>query len=423
MAGRLTVAKIEGLRPKAARYRVGDAAVPGLVLEVMASGSKVWRLRVHKDGKPAVETLGKYINAAPAGEDANDNLMRMGQALTLDEARAKATDMRQRTDTGQGPAAGELEAAMDEARDAYDAARKNTFAAVAQRFQKDHEQTWSDSRINVVDSFIRNHCADINGEPVTGVTPKMLKDLLRKVEKDSPAVAKEGRGILKQVFQSAFLDDIIPANPAADLSGVLKRRRPKSHTPLPLALVPKFWEKMAELRGNNGQPLPAATVAAMKLLAILAVRGNELRQAEWSWIDAGVLRFPASVMKMPSPHLVPLSRQAVAILEELKAESDDNKFIFPHSQNFEECMAEDHLYMMARRVVEKLPAGTDFTAHGWRATFSTLAREHSLGSGAAIELALAHQRRGVAGRYDFSELVPERRELLQKWADMVLPAA
>lgn len=302
--------------------------------------------------------------------------------------------------------------------EAWAEADRNTFGEVAKRFMKDHERGWSDTRLSVVSGFVQNHCDSIRDKPVGSVTPEMIKDLLRTVEKTAPSLAKEGRGIVKQVFQSAFLDDIIPINPAADLSGVLKRHQPKSHTPLTLKLIPKFWEKMAKL----SPPLPPLTAGAMELLAITAVRGNELRQAEWTWLEDDMLRIPAKVMKMRSPHLVPLSRQAIAIFDGLrKAASRGDKFIFPHSRYADSPMSEGLLYRTGLRVVDLLPTGTDFTIHGWRATFSTLAREHRLGSGEAIELALAHQRRGVAGIYDYSELVPERRKLLQKWADMILP--
>jgi integrase len=155
---------------------------------------------------------------------------------------------------------------------------------------------------------------------------------------------------------------------------------------------------------------------ALQLAPLVFVRPGELRHAEWSEIDLerAEWRIPAAKMKMKEPHIVPLSRQACAILEELKPLTGGGRYVFPSVRSLERPMSENTVNAALRRLgYEK----DEMTGHGFRSIASTTL--HELGwSSAVIERQLAHgERNKVKAAYNFAEHLGERRKMMQAWAD------
>jgi integrase len=214
-----------------------------------------------------------------------------------------------------------------------------------------------------------------------------------------------------QVFRYAVATGRVQRDPSADLRGALPPVREKHHAAL---TEPK--QVGALLRAINGYQGSLVVRCAMRLAPLVFVRPGELRKAEWSEFDlnGATWRLPAGRMKMRTEHIVPLSRQAVEILTELKPLTGDGQYVFPSARTTSRPMSENAITAALRRMGYRRG---EMTAHGFRTLASTLLNE--LGwSRDAIERQLAHaERDGVRDAYNRAEYLTERRRMMQAWAD------
>jgi integrase len=161
-----------------------------------------------------------------------------------------------------------------------------------------------------------------------------------------------------------------------------------------------------------------ATICALRLSALTFVRPGELRQWEWSEIsaDGAEWRIPAAKMKMKAPHLVPLSRQACDLLEELRPLTGHRRYVFPSVRDPKRPMSENTINVALRGLGY---SGEQMTAHGFRSMASTLLNEEGFNRD-WIERQLAHaERDAVRAAYNYAEYLPERRRMMQAWADLL----
>jgi integrase len=183
------------------------------------------------------------------------------------------------------------------------------------------------------------------------------------------------------------------------------------HPPLERADLPAFFDALSA--DGAGRP----TEIAIRLMAYLFSRTIELRASSWREfdLDRAEWRIPASRMKMGRPHVVPLPDQAVALLRELHAHTGHQHWLFPNTRRPKTYMGGTTI----NRVIERMGFLDRFTAHGFRATASTLLHEAGFDS-RLIEMQLAHQDRNKSrASYDHSARLPERRQMMQSWADML----
>ncbi|MEJ0010614.1 MAG: site-specific integrase [Alphaproteobacteria bacterium] len=199
--------------------------------------------------------------------------------------------------------------------------------------------------------------------------------------------------------------------PAADLRGALKTA-PKTHfAHLSHNELPEFIEKLESYDGS------LQTRLAIKLLLLTFVRTGELRGARWAEIDLArkEWRIPAERMKMRSPHIVPLSKQAIMVLETLQKLNGHREFVFPSPQSPRQCISNNTMLYALYTMGFK----NKTTIHGLRATASTILNEHGFPRD-VIERQLAHQERNrVRAAYDHSEHLPARREMMQWWGHFI----
>ena len=390
----LTPSGVANAKPEASAYVLRDGR--GLMLRIEPHGSKLWRFEYRRpgNGKRNQLSLGAY------------------PAVSLKRAREKCEEARVLLADGIDPGA---------QRKAESAASANTFAALALEWLENTK----DTRVESTNKAIRSRMeADLlpwlGSRPIDEIKAPELLAALRRVEaRDARVVAKRLRQIAGQVFRYAVATGRAERDPSGDLRGALKPAPERHHAALtePAAV----GELLRAIDGYQG----AHTVrCALQLSPLLFVRPGELRAAEWPHfdLDAAEWRIPASKMKMKNAHIVPLSKQAVAILRDLlpltgggvAGKPDAPRYLFPGARSRLRPMSNNTVNAALRRIGY---TGDQMTAHGFRATARTLLAE--LGwMPDAIERQLAHKASGPLGAaYDRAQFLDERRRMMQAWGD------
>jgi integrase len=212
-----------------------------------------------------------------------------------------------------------------------------------------------------------------------------------------------------QIFMYAIATSRAERNPVPDLRGALKIPIAKHHAYLKAADLPQFLRDVDSYHGN---PI---TKLALRFLLLTFVRTTELRAAVWTEIDfdKAEWRIPAERMKMKEQHIVPLSSQALKVLLEIKMHTGQWKYIFPNQHKPINFMSENAMLYALYRMGYHSKA----TGHGFRATASTILNENGFPPD-VIERQLAHaERNKVRSAYNHAQYLPERRKMMQWWAD------
>ncbi len=378
----LTDRAIRALRPREKPYKRSDEK--GLYLLIKPTGSKYWRLKYRYAGKEKVLALGVYPD------------------VPLAEARDGRDDAKRLLKAGKDPVATRRRERRIAESDAA-----NTFEAIAREWAG--KQRWSPAHTDrVLQSLEKDIFPELGAEPISTITAQDLLAVLRKAEKRG--VTETVHRLLQRsgaVFRYGIASGYCASNPGADLRGALTAHKATSQLALSAAELPEFLRKLA---AYNGRP---ETRIGLWLLALTFVRPGELRAAEWSEFDLDEWRIPAERMKMGDEHVVPLSRQAVEALNELRALTGHSRYLFPNQSNHEKCMSENTLlYAMYR-----LGYHSRATAHAFRATASTALNEQGWRPD-VIERQLAHtERNKTRAAYNRASYLQERREMMQHWAD------
>jgi integrase len=385
----LTDTAIRNAKPAARPLKLYDGG--GLYLEVAPSGGKWWRLKYRFGAKEKRISLGVY------------------PAVALKDARERRETARKLLAAGVDPG---------EARKAEKASRaqnaENTFEAVAREWFARNSPGWAPSHAEKV---IRRLELDVfpwvGARPIADITPPELLTVLRRIEErgavDTAHRAQQNCG---QVFRYAIATGRAQRDPSADLRGALP---PVSKSHFAAITDPKEIGEL--LRAINGYEGFYVVRYALKLAPLVFLRPGELRLAEWSEIDleAAEWTIPAARMKLREPHLVPLSRQAVAILRELHGLNGDRRYVFPSGRTYLRPMSNNALLAALRRMGY---SKEQMTPHGFRAMARTVLDEVLGFRPDIIEHQLAHAVRDPLGRaYNRTAHLPERRRMMQAWAD------
>ena len=382
----LTNARISTSKPKKQPYKLADSK--GMYLLVHPNGSKYWRLKYRFHGKEKILALGVYpevsLAQAREGMDAAKKIIKAGIDPVVKRREIKHLD--------------QINAA-------------NTFEVVAREWHEKQKDRWITDHANRVIKTLQDEAFPLIGsKPIANITTKDLIVVIRKVEKRG-ALDVSARVLqrITAVFRYAVQTGRIEVNPATELKGVLKTRKVKHQPALKATELPGFLNK---LDNYNGDPV---TVLAFKLLILTFVRPGELRGARWNEFDLErkEWRIPAERMKMRQEHIVPLSKQAIEVLEELKPLTGKHELSFPNRNGGAKTMSENTLvYALYRMGYHK-----QATAHGFRATASTILNEQGWRPD-VIERQLAHaERNKVRAAYHRSEYLPDRKKMMQSWAD------
>ena len=359
----------------------------GLFLLVNQSG-KYWRLKYRHGGKEKVLALGVYPE------------------VSLKEARAKRDDARRLIAEGVDPSL-----ARKQSKVANRLASEHNFEAIAREWHQSQLAIWSPGHAKrVIESLEVDAFPDLGLVPVSELTAPIMLDALRKVEARG-ATETAGRVLqrISSIMRYAIQTGRASYNPAQDLKGALRATKQEHRPALPRAELPEFYRRLA------AEPLNPATRLAFHLLMLTMTRPGEVRFARWDEFDIerAEWRIPAERMKMRAPHIVPLSRQALAVLEELRQVSGHCELLFPSERKLTDPMSENTLsYAMGRMGYKGIA-----TPHGFRALASTTLNEEGFDPD-VIERQLAHaERNKVRAAYHRAEYLDDRRKLLQWLAD------
>lgn len=374
--------------PDKARVRLTDSG--GLYLEVVPTGGKLWRWKYRYGGKEKRLALGCY------------------PAVSLAMARRARDTARDELKTGLDPVA-----AKKLAKAAHEAALANNFEVVARAWFEHWKGTKTERHSEYV---MRRLEADVfptlGPRPIAAITAPELLAVVKKIEaRGAGDIAKRAWQTCGQIFRYAIAHGRAQRNPAADVrpADALKSRTKTHYARVEAKELPELLRK---IEGYRGTP---ATRLAMKLMAFTFVRTGELIEARWDEFDleAAEWRIPAERMKMRTPHIVPLSTQAVDIMRALEEMKGLSGLVFQGERDHEKPMSNGAILGALKR----MGYGGRMTGHGFRGVASTIL--HELGfEHAHIELQLAHQERNqVSAAYNFATYLPQRRRMMQDWAD------
>ncbi len=386
---KLTEIAIKGAKPGASIKKLSDGN--GLAMLVHPNGSKYWVFRYHYLGKEKNLSLGIY------------------PAVGLAEARSKLSDARKLLSNGQDPS--EVRKAVK--REAMISA-ENNFEAVAREWMAAKSPAWTPRYASFVAKRLEQDIFPrLGARPVKDITAPELLSVVRLIEKRGALeLAHRVLQCCGQIFMYGIATGRAERNPASDLKGALKTYVKKPFGYLKTIELPEFLQKLS---AYDGHP---QTKLAVTLLMLTFVRTTELRGATWEELDLdeGEWRIPAERMKMRRDHIVPLSRQAVTAFRELHRLNGQWKYVFPNPRKPLKHMSENAvLYALYRMGYHNRTTG-----HGFRHTASTILNESGLFNPDAIERQLAHiQGNKVRAAYNHAQYLPERREMMQWWADFL----
>jgi len=406
----LTDATIRNSKPAEKQYKVSDAG--GLYLLVKPSGAKLWRLKYRIDGKENVYAIGEYCEAPRGEKEAEANNRKASGRFILAEARQEAHRCKGLIKQGIHPAHHrQATRAMQSAENA------NTFEAVAREWIEKKKPHWTPYYLRQVERFLTADVFPYVGTmPIRNVTAAHLLEIIRRVEKRGAAtVALLVRQWCGAVFRYAVATLRADVDPAAALKGAIHRPKVEHNKPLSRADIPRFAKALEEYGGYR------TTVIALRLMLLTFVRTVELRAASWEEfdLDRAEWRIPAERMKMREPHIVPLSKQAVELLKELQTYTGGRSYLFPNLRNPKTCMTATTLNRALERMGFNGKDSIGFSAHGFRATASTILNELGYRPD-VIERQLAHaERNKVRASYNQGEYLAERILMMQSWADLI----
>lgn len=394
----LTDTKIRNAKPALKPVKLTDGG--GLYLEVRPGGAKLWRYRYRIVGKENVFAIGQYFNDKRAGH------------VSLEDARRSRDEARVLVKQGIHPAHKRKVRRL-----AQIAERGNTFEAVAREWIAKKKPSWTAYYLRQVERFLEaDVIPHIGNLPIRDVTPVHLLEILHRVEgRGAETVAIMLRQWCSAIFRYAVATLRADSDPAGALKGAIHRPKVQHHKPLSRDQIAEFIKALDRYGGYR------TTVIALRLLLLTFVRTVELRAAHWSEIgfERAEWRIPPERMKMRDPHVVPLSRQALKLLRELHTHTGGREFLFPNYRNPKTCMTTTTLNRALERMGFNGKGTIGFSAHGVRATASTILNEIGYRPD-VIERQLAHaERNKVRATYNQAEYLEERRAMMQQWADII----
>ena len=382
----LTDTATKTAKPREKPYALFDSG--GLYLSIQPNGGKWWRLKYRHNGKAKLLSLGVYPD------------------VSLKQARQRRDDARRLVADGIDPSA---------ERKAAKAAGADSFEAVGREWHEKHSRKWATSHAEkVLTRMERDLFPWIGNRSVSEIKPMEILAALRRIEsRGALETAHRARQYCSQVMRYAVATGRAERDSAADLKGALPPVQDDNHR---AAITdPKAVGDL--LRAMDGYEGYFVTKCALRLAPLVFVRPGELRHAEWSEIDLDHAEWniPASKMKMKEPHLVPLPRQAVEILRELQPLTGHGRFVFPGARTNGRPMSENAVLAALRRMGY---VKGEMTGHGFRAMARTILDEVLGVRPDLIEHQLAHAVRDPLGRaYNRTKHLPERRKMMQQWAD------
>lgn len=387
----LTDTAIRAAKPADKPYKKADSG--GLFLYITPNGSRLWRMKYRVEGKEKLLSFGDY------------------PTVSLATARGRRDEAKALLVQGIDPSE-----QKKETKRADDQAAKSPFRVVAAEYvarcKQEGRAAVTIDKLEWQIAIVNEHLGDM---PVTAITAPGVLGVLRPLEQAGKLeTARRVRATISRVFRFAIATGLAENDPSAALRGAVLA--PKVTHRAAIVHRDRFAQLLKAIDAYGGQP---TTKAALKLMPLLLSRPGELRNAQWCEFDLekAIWTIPASRMKMRREHRVHLPLQAVRLLNDLHALTGHGTLVFPCERTDEKPISENTLNGALRRMGYRKD---EMTAHGFRATASTLLNESGLWHPDAIERQLAHiEKNDVRRAYARGEHWEERVRMMNWWADQL----
>lgn len=384
----LTDLEIRRAKPAEKTYTKADGN--GLSLQIEPNGSKGWRFRYRYEGKAKMLSLGTYPK------------------VSLSKARIKRDEAQDLLAAGINPSDTRKEKKLSKQDKLC-----NTFESITREWYQRRYDLWAESyRTEMIATFEKDVFPYIGHRSIDSITPMELMGVLSRLEKrGATEKMRKVRQRCGEVWKYAIATGRALSNPAPDLASVMMPHKKANYPHLQAIELPDFLTLLQAYTGN------VIVKLAMKLLILTGTRPGELRKAEWSEFDFenNIWSVPEERMKMRRPHIVPLSRQALDILAELKTMTAGYQYVFPGRLEKVKPISDMSLNVLIRRI----GYGGRATGHGFRHTMSTILHEQGFNT-AWIEMQLAHvDKNSIRGTYNHAQYLDGRREMMQWYADCI----
>ncbi len=378
-------------KPKAKEYKLADSE--GLYLLVKPNGTKCWRYKYRFAGKERKLAIGLY------------------PSVSLSAARDKRSEARKMLDEDIDPS----QAKKHEKR-LVSINAQNSFEAIAREWHENNKHRWTEKHaLDILHRLERDIFPEIGQRPITEISALELLDVFKKMEKRGIyETAHRTLQYCTRIFRYAVLTARADRNPSLDLKDALKPATHGHYKALDAKDLPGF---MRCLEHNNARLYPL-TRLAVKMLLLTFVRTSELLKARWEEIDetSATWIIPSERMKKRRDHIVPLSKQVLEILKELKGSQSASDYLFPNQAKATGTMSENTIL----GAIERMGYKEKTTGHGFRALAMTTLKEKLNYRHEVIDRQLAHAPENkIIAAYDRAEFLDERRKMMQEWADFV----
>jgi len=375
-------------KPKDKPYLLLDGE--GLHLQIHTSGSKLWRLRFRFGGKANMMSLGAF------------------PAVSLKEAREKRGEIKKQIAAGINPS-------LRKKLDRISAASPDTFGAIADEYIANLKANdAADITISKNRWLLEDLAAPIRNRPVSEIVPAELLDILKKIEASGRRdTAHRLRSVMGSVFRLAVATLRATNDPTYALRGALLKVKVKHRAAI--TDEHELGRFLINLDEYDGWPV---LQSAFQFLILTMSRPGDVRGMKRTEVDFDkrLWRIPAARMKMRRPHDVPLSRQALTVLNFVWPLNEENELVFPSLRSHKKPLSENAFNSVVRNMGYSKEQAT---AHGFRSTASTILNERGF-SADVIEAALARQDEDEIRRiYNRALYLPERKKLMQDWADLL----
>lgn len=396
---KLTAVAIRGAKPQKKPFKLFDGG--GLFLLVNPNGSKYWRFRYRYPG----------LNGKPV-----EKLISLGvyPDVSLSGAREKLAEKKTQLQAGNDPSS---------VRQAKKASRSadNQFQSVALRWIDGQRAIWTEKHAQQVENTLTADIFPRIGHlPIHEISGQDILTAVKLIEgRGAHETASRVLQRCRAVFTFAIAEGLVATNPAAALRPALIPQKKRNFPALKPEEMPEFLAALSRFDGSRVNGI------ALRMLMLTATRTSELRRAQWPEfdLDQRLWLVPADRMKSKREHLVPLSNQVVDLLCELQPITGTSPLLFPSRSNWHEPISNNTILFAIYRLGFK----GRMCGHGFRSTFSTWANElhnpqteQQMFSVDAIERQLAHiEKNKVRGAYNRAEYLPERKRLMQTWADFL----
>lgn len=380
--------QIKNSKPKDKAYKLFDG--DGLFILIHPNGGKYWRLKYTWQGKEKLLALGVY------------------PIVTLSVAREKLLEAKKQLANNLDPS-GQKKAQKNMAH----INTENSFESVATEWHSKNVNKWSEEHGKKLKDWIKKEITPVIGSmPINEVKAPHILEVVKRIEaRGANDVARRILNICSQVFRYGMPLGKCDFDATMGINQTLEFVKRKNYKCISIAELPALIKKIDE---HNYRLL---TKLCLKMVVLTFVRSTELREAKWDEINLEnkEWRIPAERMKMKEQHIVPLSRQVIDILDAIKKLPYNSEYIFPNENNPKKVISENTMLY----ALYDMGYHNKMTVHGFRQLASTILNEQGF-SPDAIERQLSHaERNNVRRAYNHAQYLPERREMMQWWADYI----